>query len=65
MDKSFCCGCAVSVGKDEIAITKRLINRGTKRYYCQACLADAFGITAEDIDRCIKYYKRMGCTLFV
>lgn len=64
MDKAFCCGCAVSIEKDEVAITKRLINRGTTSYYCRTCLADAFGVTTEDIDRCIQHYKRIGCTLF-
>ena len=64
MDKAFCCGCAVSIEKDEIAITKRLINRGTTSYYCRTCLADAFGVTTEDIDCCIQHYKRIGCTLF-
>lgn len=64
MDKAFCCGCAVSIEKDEIAITKRLVNRGTTSYYCRTCLADAFGVTTEDIDRCIQHYKRIGCILF-
>lgn len=61
---TLCHKCRMSISKDEVAITKRLVNRGTTTYYCAPCLADAFGITTEDIQRCIRHYKRMGCTLF-
>lgn len=63
-EKAVCCKCAAPICKDEIAITKRLINRGTTKYYCTACLAEAFKITTEDIERSIRYYKQIGCTLF-
>lgn len=63
-EKAVCCKCAASISRDEIAITKRLINRGATKYYCTACLAEAFGITAEDIERSIRHYKQIGCTLF-
>lgn len=60
-----CCGCGAPVTKDEIAVTKRLINRGTDRFYCRPCLAGAFGITVPDVDRCIRRFKEAGCTLFL
>lgn len=63
-EKAVCGKCAAPVSKDEIAITKRLINRGSTKYYCTACLAEAFGITAEDIERSIRRYRQIGCTLF-
>lgn len=59
-----CCGCGAPISRDEAAITRRLVNRGTTRYYCKVCLAGAFGVTTQDIDRRILYYKQTGCTLF-
>lgn len=59
-----CYKCKAPVCKDEAAITKKLVNRGTNRYYCMACLAEAFDISTEDIRRSIKHYKNIGCTLF-
>ncbi len=59
-----CCGCRAALTSDEVAITRRLINRGTTRFYCRSCLAEAFGLTTEDVDRAISYYRRIGCTLF-
>ncbi len=63
-EKAACCKCASPICKDEIAITKRLINRGATQCYCTACLAEAFGIHPEDIERSTRYYKEIGCTLF-
>lgn len=50
---------------DEIAVTKKLINRGTKKYFCVDCLAEAFEVRPEDIREKIRYFKEMGCTLFL
>lgn len=65
LEENTCCNCASPICKDEVAITKRLINRGTTEYYCAACLADVFGVTPEDIRQSIRRYKMMGCTLFM
>ncbi|MBQ0000346.1 MAG: hypothetical protein KBT01_02245 [Clostridiales bacterium] len=59
-----CLYCHKPLTADDIGITKKLINRGTTKYYCIPCLARAFDITEEDIRQKIVYYKSIGCTLF-
>lgn len=49
---------------DEIAMTKKLINRGTEVYYCLDCLALAFDVERADLERKILEFKENGCTLF-
>lgn len=59
-----CHGCKKPLSADEIAMTKKLVNRGAKTYYCIDCMAKMFGVERKDIEEKIIYYKRMGCTLF-
>ncbi len=59
-----CLKCARPVPADEIAITKKLVNRGATSFYCADCLAEHFQVTRADIDERIDYFRRMGCTLF-
>ena len=63
-DRNFCQKCGRELTSDEIAITKKLINRGTSTYYCVDCLAEAFDVKREDIRAKIQYFKEIGCTLF-
>lgn len=63
-EKEVCFHCGKNVDRDEIGLTKKLINRGTTRYYCIRCLADAFDVTEENLRDKIGYYKSIGCTLF-
>ena len=60
----YCKKCGRALSSDEIAITKKLINRGTTTYYCIHCLSEAFEVKQEDIQEKIQYYKEIGCTLF-
>lgn len=59
-----CLRCGRPLTADEIAITKRLINRGTTEFYCVPCLAAWFEVTEQDIRDRIAYYRSIGCTLF-
>ena len=61
---SHCKKCGKPLIPDEIAMTKKLINRGTTVYYCTDCLAEAFDVKREDIEAKIQYFKDIGCTLF-
>ena len=56
------CGCPLT--RDEIAVTKNLLNPGAERFYCVSCLAAWFQVTPEDIRERIAYFRSTGCTLF-
>ncbi len=60
-----CKKCGKALTLDEIAITKKLVNRGASAFFCTVCLADAFDVTTEDIQAKIRYFKEIGCTLFL
>ncbi len=61
---SACARCGAALTADEIAITRKLINRGTDTFYCAGCLADHFQVTRAEIEERIDYFRQMGCTLF-
>lgn len=59
-----CLVCGKELQTDEVAITKKMINRGAERFYCKKCLAAKFKITVEDVDRLISNFRSAGCSLF-
>ena len=59
-----CLVCQRPLTPDEIAVTKKLINRGATAFYCVDCLAAYFEVTTADIRERITYFRQMGCTLF-
>ena len=61
---TLCCRCARPLEPDEIALTRKLINRGAVRFFCLSCLADHFDVTEEILRRKIRDFREMGCTLF-
>ena len=51
---------------DELAIYRKLVNRGAAEFLCIDCLADFFKCDKSEIEARIKYYRDSGeCTLFV
>lgn len=64
MEKRLCRKCRSLLTSDEIAMTKKLINRGTEVFYCLDCLALAFDVEREDLERKILEFRESGCTLF-
>ena len=50
--------------KDEIGITKKLIDKNSKTFYCIACLAEYLEVTEEELLDKIEEFKDEGCTLF-
>jgi len=62
--REICARCGRELCADEIAVTKKLINRGATAFFCVGCLADYFEVTPEDIRERIAYFRRQGCTLF-
>lgn len=64
-DRSDCCKeCNKKLERDEIAIYRKLVNRGSTEYLCIPCLARYFKCHEEDIRLRINHLKAMGCTLF-
>ncbi|MDY4517881.1 MAG: hypothetical protein SPE01_04535 [Candidatus Spyradocola sp.] len=60
-----CITCGRPLEKDEVALTKKLINRGATQYLCIDCLAKKFEVTREDLEKKIEEFRQMGCTLFL
>ena len=50
--------------KDEIGLTKKLIDRNAKTFYCLPCLAEYLEVTEEELLAKIEEFKDEGCTLF-
>jgi hypothetical protein len=65
MKKKICCGCSRILKKDEVALSKKLIDIDTEDFYCLPCMAEYFGCEEEDLLMKIKEFKEQGCTLFL
>ncbi len=63
-DPCRCVRCGAALTKDDIALTRKLINRGAGSFCCISCLAEHFGLTEEILREKIREFKAMGCTLF-
>ena len=59
-----CKVCRRPLTADEIAVTRKLVNRGATEFMCVTCLARYFEVRPEDILERIRYFKAAGCTLF-
>ena len=59
-----CIRCGAVLGKDDVALTRKMVNRGAEKFYCISCLADHFELTEEVLLEKIREFKAMGCTLF-
>ena len=50
---------------DEIAIYKKMINRGATEFMCIDCLADYYQVSRKAIEERIKFYRESDtCMLF-
>lgn len=65
MSKKKCCDCGKAVKKEEIALTRKLIDEDTEEFYCLPCMAEYFGCDEEDLKIKIREFKEQGCTLFL
>ena len=52
------------LSKDEIGVTKKLLGKDTKKFYCLHCLADYLEVTVEELLAKIDEFKEEGCSLF-
>lgn len=61
--KCYVCG-KNPLTKDEIGLTKKLINKKTTSFYCLSCLAEYLEVTEEELLAKVEEFKNEGCTLF-
>ena len=59
-----CLQCASPLTRDEIALTKKLINRGAVEFLCFGCMAEHFSVTVDLLKEKVEQFREMGCTLF-
>ena len=60
-----CERCGRPLGRDDVGLTRKLINRGATKYLCIDCLAQMFEVTRQDLEKKIEECRQMGCTLFL
>lgn len=63
MDICYVCGKS-PLSKDEVGITRKLINKNAKELLCLSCLAEHLEVTEEELLDKIEEFKDEGCTLF-
>ncbi|MBE6984144.1 MAG: hypothetical protein E7434_00755 [Ruminococcaceae bacterium] len=59
----YVCGKTV-LTKDEIGLTKKLIDKKSSVFFCVYCLAEQLEVTKEELLAKIEEFKEEGCTLF-
>lgn len=52
------------LSNDEIAVYKKMINRGSTEFMCIDCLAEYYHVSRQAIEDKIEYFKQTGCVLF-
>lgn len=65
IDSKVCYVCGKeNLSKDEIGLTKKLLSKNAKVYYCLDCLAEYLEVDTELLREKIKEFKAQGCDLF-
>jgi len=59
-----CEGCGSRLGRDEIALNRKLNGLETEEFLCLECMAEEFGVTVQDLENKSEDFKESGCTLF-
>lgn len=59
-----CKKCEKKLTTDEIAMTKKMIGRESKEFYCLDCMAEHFGVKRRSLEEKVEYFKKSGCMLF-
>lgn len=61
--KCYVCG-KTPLTKNEIGLTKKLINKKANYFYCIDCLAEYLEVTTEELEAKVEEFKEEGCILF-
>lgn len=60
-----CKNCGVALQGDEIALYRKLVDRGASTYLCLDCLAKYCSTSRKQLESLIAFYHRTGiCSLF-
>ena len=59
-----CIECGSALTDDEIALHKKMINRGSTEFLCIRCLAAHFSVSVDSLYKKIQQFRADGCTLF-
>jgi biotin operon repressor len=59
-----CCLCEAQPDKNSIGLTKKLLDKNSKRFYCLDCLANYLDVTTEELLAKVDEFKEQGCPLF-
>lgn len=60
-----CMKCQRQLTYDEVALHRKLVNRGSTEFMCISCLAKHFKVSEAVLRERIEYFKKTGCTLFM
>lgn len=63
MADCYICG-TKNLSKNEIGLTKKLMGKSSKNFYCISCLAEQLEVTTEELQDKIEEFKNEGCQLF-
>lgn len=53
-----------NLSKNEVGLTRKLLNKDARRFYCLACLAEYLEVEADFLLEKVKEFKEQGCKLF-
>ena len=53
-----------NLGKNELGLNKKLLNKDAKTFYCLDCLAEYLEVDTEFLLTKIEEFKEQGCKLF-
>jgi len=53
-----------NLNKNEIGLTRKLLGKDAKAYYCLDCLAEYLEVDAECLLEKVEEFKSQGCDLF-
>ena len=59
-----CKQCGTRLTRDEVAVTKKLINRGATEFMCAKCLAEYYKVDESAVRERMEYFRSTGCALF-
>lgn len=64
MRKNYCLVCGRQLTKNEIGLTRKLIDDMAGKFYCMSCLAVYLDVTEDELRAKIEDFKQEGCKLF-